>query len=146
MLGRDRDADDRQDRLGRQHPGEVRRAAGAGDDDPDPATGRLLGVAEEPVRRAMRRDDLELGGDTELVEDGDRRLERREVRAAAADDADDGAVPTGALAHRSTSFVASSAQWSAASAPRAFASALSTSVPSAVRCPILRRSKTWRLS
>ena len=40
MLGRDRHADDRQRRLGGEHPGQVGRAAGAGDDHPD-ARGRL---------------------------------------------------------------------------------------------------------
>ena len=39
----------------------------------------------------------------ELLEHGDRRLERREVGAAAADDADDGAVAVRALGHRSSS-------------------------------------------
>ena len=130
-----------------EHPGEVRGAARAGDDHQQPATGGLLGVAEQAIGRPVRRDDLELRANTELLEHGDRRLERREVGAAAADDADDGAVALRSLGHRSSSaFVVSSAQWSLVSASRTVASARSVVVPSAVRWPILRRSKTSRLS
>ena len=112
-----------------------------------PAAGGLLGVAEQPIGRPVRRDDLELRRHAELVEDGDGRLERREVGAAAADDADDGAIARRALAHRSSSVcVVSSAQWSLARAPLTAASAWSVVAPSAVRWPILRRSNTSRLS
>ena len=81
-----------------------------------PAAGGLLRVAEQPIGRAMRRHDRELGRHAELVEDRHRRLERREVGAAAADDADDGDGLV--LGHRSPSFVASSAQARRPSAPR----------------------------
>ena len=49
-----------------------------------------LGVAVEPLRRAMRRDDLGLVGDAELVEHVGRVLHRRPVRLAAHNDADEG--------------------------------------------------------
>ncbi len=57
MLARDRDAEYRDDRLGREHAGKMRCAAGAGDDAAQPARLGLFGVAEEQVRRPMCRHD-----------------------------------------------------------------------------------------
>ena len=50
----------RQPRLRRQHPRQVRRTAGPGDDRLQPAPRRRLGIGEQPVRRAVRRDDPDL--------------------------------------------------------------------------------------
>ena len=55
-----------------------------------PRSRALGGIAVEPLRGAMRRDDLGLVRDFERVEHRGRRLERRPVGAAAHDDADDG--------------------------------------------------------
>ena len=88
----------------------------------------------------MRRDDLELGRDAELVEDRDRRLERREVRAAAADDADDRRDASSRSSVRPPSCrrprTMPPSPDARGRAPRRVSSA------SAVRWPILRRSKT----
>ena len=90
VLGRDGHADHRQRRLGGEHARQVGRAAGAGDDHPDPAARRRLRVAEQVVRRPMGGHDPHLARDAQLLERHRRLLEAREVRAAAADDADDG--------------------------------------------------------
>ena len=89
MLGRDGHADDRDEGLGREHARQVGRAARAGDDDPQATLRSRLRVAEQLVRRAVRRDDPQLGRDVQLHQHGTGRFEDREVRAAAADHADD---------------------------------------------------------
>src|SRR5207342_3180973 len=114
----DRDADHGECRLRGQHPGQVSGPACTRDDHAEPAACGLLRVTEEPIWCPVRRDDLEFRRHTELVEDGDGSLECREVGAAAANDADDGAIVRRALTHRSSSVcMVSSAQWSLACAP-----------------------------
>ena len=147
VLRRDRHADDRQERLGGEHPGQVRGTAGAGDDDPDARGRGLLGVAEQVVGRPMRGHDPQLGGDAELGEDRDgrprgsgspsgcrRRRRRRGVGVATV--ASRPPPSSGAIARPARRVAAA----------RARASASSTSRRCAVTWPILRRSKTRRLS
>ena len=55
-----------------------------------PRASRRLGVLVEALGRAVRGDDPRLVGDLQLVEDLGRFLERRPVRLASHDDADDG--------------------------------------------------------
>ena len=57
VLARDRHAEHRQRRHRRRHPGQVRRAARAGDDDLVAVGLGASGKVPEPVRRAVRRDD-----------------------------------------------------------------------------------------
>ena len=123
------------------------RSAGPGDDHPDAPARRLLGIAEQVVGRPMRGYDPQLRRYLKLRADSDGVLEEREVRPAAADDPDEwrpgdgchdrpppwGTAPSSTHVRRST-------------AARARASASSVDAPIAVTCPILRRSKTWRLS
>ena len=52
----------------RAHARQMRRAARAGDDDFQPAPRRLLRVFEQPIRRAMRGDDLRLERHAEFFE------------------------------------------------------------------------------
>ena len=131
-------------RLGGEHPGQVGRAAGARDDDPDardrPPPPRS-GTGGPGVRWAETT--LQLRGDAELVEDRDGRLEGREVRAAATDDADERAIrPAG---HRSSS-VAIVGPGQRGDGGRACSQRQRRrSSPSAVTWPILRRSKTVSL-
>ena len=134
------------DRLRRQHARQVSRAARPGDDDPDPAARSLLGVAEQMVRRAMRGHDPKLGWDAELRQHRDGVLEDGEVRAAPADDADQGARGVGRHAGRPDTSASSSVHRSSSTAARARARASSVDGPIAVTWPIFRRSNTWRLS
>ena len=88
-----------QDRLGRDHAGQMRRAAGAGDEDADAA---LLGAGHEPeqqVRRPMGRDGVQLARNLEPAEHLDGLLHHGEVRAAAADDPDPRRRPVFGHAH-----------------------------------------------
>ena len=63
-----RHAEHRQVRHRRDHARQVRRAARAGDDHLEALVGRALGEGDQPVGRAVRRDDPRLVGDAELVE------------------------------------------------------------------------------
>ena len=123
-------------------PGQVRGAAGAGDDHPDPAPGRRLGVAEQVVGRPVRGDDPQLARDAELGEHGLRLLEDREV-ATGSRRRSRRPAPLRAR-HPATSVSVLPAQ-RGARGPRARARASSASVPTTVTWPILRRSKTRRL-
>jgi hypothetical protein len=64
----DRHAQHRQGGLGRQHARQVRRPAGAGDDAPEPAASRGLGILEEQIRCAVRGNHLALTGYAEIAE------------------------------------------------------------------------------
>ena len=70
-LALDRDAQDRQDRQAREHPRQVRRAPGPGDQDVEPPPLGLPGIGVEPVRRPVRRDDPRLVGDPQALQDSD---------------------------------------------------------------------------
>ncbi len=75
----------------RQHARQVSRSPGARDDHPQPPTGRLLAVRQHLARHPVRRDDVDLERDVELLQRGRRGLHHRPVGVAAHDDADDGA-------------------------------------------------------
>ena len=64
----DRHAEHRQRRQRRRHAGQMRGAAGAGDDHLEPARAGAARIVVKPLGRAMRRDDARLMGDAELVE------------------------------------------------------------------------------
>ena len=63
-----RHAEHRQHRVRRHHAGQVRRAAGAGDDHLDAARLGALRELRHPHRRAVGRDDCLLVGDAEPLE------------------------------------------------------------------------------
>ena len=63
-----RHAQHRHDGLGRQHAGQVRRAAGAGDDGLQPAAGRGFGIGEHVVGHAVRADHARFVRHAELGE------------------------------------------------------------------------------
>ena len=65
-------------------------AAGARDDDLQPAAARGLRVVVQALRRPVRGDDLRLVGDLQLIEDLRRLLQRGPIRLTSHDDADDG--------------------------------------------------------
>jgi hypothetical protein len=88
MRARHRHAEHRHGGLGGEHAGQVRRAAGAGDDGAQPAAGGALGVGEHVVGHAMRRDDPRLVRDAELGENLDRVSQGVPVAAGSHDDAD----------------------------------------------------------
>ena len=77
-------------RLRREHAGQMRRAARAGDDRAQSARPRGLGIGEETIRRAMRRDDPRLMGHGERLEDRRRRAQGRPIGLTAHDHADSG--------------------------------------------------------
>ena len=133
------------ERLGGEHPGQVGGPAGAGDDDPEATPGCLLRVAEQRVRRPMGGHDPQLGRHVQLHEDRAGRLQDREVRAAAADDADD--RRSAALHHRRLpSFVIVQPAQPVAGRAGGRQRRRPGPRPIAVRWPILRRSNTRRLS
>ena len=82
-----RHAQHRQRRLGRNHAWQMGGAAGARDDDLQPAAFGLTGVVGHFVRRAMRGDDPALVRDTELRQHLVGVLQRLPVRLAAHDHA-----------------------------------------------------------
>src|SRR5450759_627564 len=84
----DRHADDRQDRLGRDHARQMGRAAGTGDEDADPA---FLGAgyeAQQQVRRPMGRDGTQFARNLKAAEHLDSLLHDWEVGATTAHDPD----------------------------------------------------------
>jgi hypothetical protein len=85
-----RHAEHGQDRLGGDHPREVRRTAGRRDDHLDAARLGPRGVLEHPVGRAVRRHDAHLVRDVELGEQVRRVRHDAQIAAAAHDDADEG--------------------------------------------------------
>jgi hypothetical protein len=64
-LAFDRHAEHRQRGHRRRHAGQMRRAAGAGDDQLEPALRRRMGIIVEPLGRAVGRDDPRFMGDAE---------------------------------------------------------------------------------
>ena len=129
-------------------PGQVRGAAGAGDDHPDAAARRpprrsgTGGRASDGPRRPAARRPRRARSRTV-----DGRLEDREVRAAAADDPDAG--PRGPSRARSSASPSGRSHGPLSRRPgaaRARSSRRRRRRPSAVTWPILRRSKTRRLS
>ena len=108
--------------------------AGAGDDHPDATLRGRLGVAEQVIGGAVGRHDAQLRRNVELIEDRDGGLEHRKVRAAPADH------PDARRGHEA------SAQRKHDRAARARSTASCGVDASAVTWPILRRSKTRRLS
>ena len=83
----DRDPDDGQGGARGQHAGEVRRAAGAGDDHRMPRSA-VRAEVDHVEGRAMRGHHADLDGHAELGEDIGRRLHRPEIRVAAHHDGD----------------------------------------------------------
>jgi hypothetical protein len=70
------------------HPGQMRRAAGAGDDDLKAPVARAFGVIDQPPWRAMRRDDSGFARNAQRVQDLHRVAHGLPVGAATHDDAD----------------------------------------------------------
>ena len=68
----------------------MRRAAGAGHDDLEPAPAGRLGIVEKTPRGAMGRYDPRLIGNSELIEDIGGMTHGRPVGLAPHDDADEG--------------------------------------------------------
>ena len=68
----------------------MRRAAGAGDDAPEPAARRLLRVAEEQVGGSVRGHDAALEWHAELLQPASGVLHRLPIGVAAHNDAHDG--------------------------------------------------------
>ena len=64
---RHRDPDDGQGGDRGQHAGQMGRPAGAGDDHPEPAPGRVLPEGQHVARRAVGRDDAHLVGHAEFA-------------------------------------------------------------------------------
>ena len=73
-------------------PGQVRGAAGTGDDHPQAPVGRRPGVLVHHVGRAVRRDDAHLVRHAELGEHVDRGLHHRQIGVAAHDHADERSI------------------------------------------------------
>jgi hypothetical protein len=71
------------------HPWQMRSAACARDDNPQPARPCTTRIRDQPVRRSVCRNDRELVRDVKAVEDARGREERGEVRVGAHDDAYD---------------------------------------------------------
>ena len=69
-------------------PGQMRRAAGAGDDDLEPFRLRALGEGDEPVGRAVGGDDPRVVADAERFERLGGAAHDRPVGLAAHDDGD----------------------------------------------------------
>ena len=84
----DRHAKHRKRRQGCDHARQMRRAAGARDDHLEARRLRALGEIEEPLRRAMRGDDLRLEADLELLEDRGGMAHRLPIGLAAHNDGD----------------------------------------------------------
>ena len=72
-LGGDGHAKHRQRREGRGHAGQMRRAAGAGDDHLEARRPRAFGEGDQPVRRAMGGDDLRVEADRQFDQASRRR-------------------------------------------------------------------------
>ena len=87
-------------RLGREHPGQVRGAAGAGDDAAQAARAGVLGVLEHVVGHPVRRHHARLVGDAERVELRGGMAHDVPVAVAAHHDADQRRAL--ALCHRSS--------------------------------------------
>lgn len=85
-LGLDRDAKDRKLGEGSGHAGQMRRAAGAGDDNAEAGRLGALGKGIEAFRRAVGGDDPRVVGDTERVERLGGVAHGRPVGLAAHDD------------------------------------------------------------
>src|SRR5579872_6362567 len=68
----------------------MRRSAGAGNDDLEAGGFGALGESEQPLRRAMRRDDALVAVDTERGERLGRMAHGSPVRLASHDDGDGG--------------------------------------------------------
>ena len=83
-----RHAEHRQRRHRRRHAGQMRGAAGAGDDDLEAASRARFGESIEPVRRAMGGHDQRLVADAERIQRLGGVLHRRPVGLAAHDDRD----------------------------------------------------------
>ena len=84
-------ADHRQRRHRGEHPGQVGRSPGAGDDHPEPATRRLLAVGQHLLRHPVRRDDVGLERHVELLQRLRGSLHHRPVGVGAHHDPDQGA-------------------------------------------------------
>jgi hypothetical protein len=90
VLQRHGHPDDRERGDRRQHARQVGRSPGSGDDDAQTALLRAGAVPHHLLRHPVRRDDVDLAGDAELVEGSGRRLHDRPVRVRPHDDADHG--------------------------------------------------------
>ena len=66
--GRNRHAEDRHERLRRDHARQVGRAASAGNDNVQAAARRGLGILEEPVGRAVRGHDARFERDPKVAQ------------------------------------------------------------------------------
>ena len=88
MLSYGRDADDRQRRHRGEHPRQVGRSPGAGDDHRETARRSRAAVLEHLLRHPVRGDDVGLEGDVELGERLRRRLHHRPVGVRPHHDAD----------------------------------------------------------
>ena len=84
-----RNAEHGKERLGGEHSRQMGRAPGAGDDDLQAAALGLFGILEEPVRRAMGRDNTHFVGNRKFVEQVDGSLQYFIIALAAHDDADE---------------------------------------------------------
>ncbi len=92
VLERDRHPDDGQHRRRGDHPGQVRRTTGAGDDHGDAPVGRAGGVVEHLARGAVRGDHADLERHVELGQRHRGGFHRRPVGVAAHDQPDAGAA------------------------------------------------------
>ena len=79
----DGDADDGKEGVGGDDAGQVGRAAGGGDDDPDAALGGVGGEVHDDVGGAVRAHDANLGLDAQLPERVDASLDFGQVGVAA---------------------------------------------------------------
>ena len=84
----DRHPEHRQRRHGSRHAGQVCGPSGAGDDHFDAGRFGALGEGIEPLRRAVRRDDMRIIIDVERIQRLGGMAERRPVRLAPHDDRD----------------------------------------------------------
>ncbi len=94
-----------QRRLGRRHARQVSGAAGAGNDDLEPARARGGGVFEQQVGRAMGGDHPHFVRDAELLQHLGGGAHRLPVRLRAHDDADERFHPIGSFPERRLSTV-----------------------------------------
>ncbi len=74
---------------GREHPGQVGGAAGAGDDHAQAPVGRLAAVGDHVVRGPVGGHDPHLVGHAQLAEHVAGAADHRQVAVAAHDDADE---------------------------------------------------------
>ena len=82
----------------RDHARQVRRATGTGDDHPDAAPRRPLGIVDQPVRGAVRRDDLGLMRHAQRAQRVGGMAHRLPIGGRTHDDADEGLRHAGGVA------------------------------------------------